>query len=178
MIGDGEEGEVRFDWRRGGAAAAGLVAALVLVAMVFLVKFANDAREKALDAERRSYEVALIVRNASANIAGAEAALARFVLDEHADPNGNIYASDWQLAGYQIQQLRDLMRGSPEQLQRVGRVQQLYAQRGVEFSLAARAALENKGDAGISYFYAASRQSTGHELDKALNDVINAERQS
>ena len=40
MMGDGED--VRFDWRRGGAAAAGLVAALVLVAMVFLVKFAND----------------------------------------------------------------------------------------------------------------------------------------
>jgi len=42
--------EVRFDWRRGGAAAAGLVAALVLVVMVFLVAFANDARERALSA--------------------------------------------------------------------------------------------------------------------------------
>ena len=39
---------MRFDWRRGGAAAAGLLAALVLVAMVFLVEFANDARERAL----------------------------------------------------------------------------------------------------------------------------------
>jgi len=178
MIGDGEEGEVRFDWRRGGAAGAGLAAALVLVIMVFLVKFANDARENALDAERRSYEVALIVRNASANISGAEAALARFVLDEHADPNGNIYASDWQLAGYQIQQLRDLMRSSPEQSRRAARVQQLYDLRGEEFSLAARAALQNKGDAGISYFYAASKKTTGQELDKALNDIINAERQS
>ena len=45
MIRDGEE--VRFDWRRGGAAAAGLIAALILVVMVFLVKFANDARERA-----------------------------------------------------------------------------------------------------------------------------------
>jgi len=178
MTGDGEEGEVRFDWRRGGAAAAGLLAALVLVAMVFMVKFANDAREKALDAERHSYEVALIVRNASANISGAEAALARFVLDEHTDPNGNIYAAEWQLAGYQIQQLRDLMRSNPEQTQRVIRVQQLYAQRGQEFSLAARAAIQNQGDAGISYFYAASTKSTGRDLDRALNAVINAERES
>jgi signal transduction histidine kinase/ActR/RegA family two-component response regulator len=179
MIGDGEEGEVRFDWRRGGAAAAGLVAALVLVAMVFMVKFANDARENALDAERHSYEVALIVRNASANISGAEAALARFVLDEDVKPNGNIYVSEWQLAGYQIQQLRNLMRtSSPEQQRRVALVQQLYDQRGQEFSLAARAALQKQGDAGISYFYAASTKSTGLDLDKALNDVINAERQS
>src|SRR5690242_21070242 len=116
MIGDGEEDDIRFDWRRGGAAAAGLAAALVLVAMVFLVKFANDAREKALDSERHSYEVALIVRNVSANISGAEAALARFVLDQEVKPNGNIYVSDWQLAGYQIGQLRDLMRSNPEQL--------------------------------------------------------------
>ena len=179
MIGDGEEGEVRFDWRRGGAAAAGLVAALVLVAMVFMVKFANDARENALDAERHSYEVALIVRNASANISGAEAALARFVLDEDVKPNGNIYVSEWQLAGYQIQQLRNLMRtSSPEQQRRVALVQQLYDQRGQEFSLAARAALQKQGDAGISYFYAASTKSTGLDLDNALNDVINAERQS
>src|SRR5215212_2505872 len=107
--------EVRFDWRRGGAAAAGLVAALVLVAMVFLVKFANDAREQALAAERHAYEVALVVRNVSANVSRAEAALARFVLDEKVETSGNIYASDWQLAGYQIKQLKALERASRDQ---------------------------------------------------------------
>ena len=178
MIGDGAEDEVRFDWRRGGAAAAGLAAALILVAMVFLVKFANDAREKALDAERHSYEVALIVRNVSANISGAEAALARFVLDQDVKPNGNIYTSDWQLAGYQIGQLRNLMRTSPEQLRKADRVQQLYNLRGQEFALAARAALAKQGSAGISYFYAASMKPTGQELDTALNDIIKSERES
>jgi signal transduction histidine kinase/ActR/RegA family two-component response regulator len=178
MIGEGDDQEVRFDWRRGGAAAAGLVAALILVVMVFLVKFANDARENALDAERRSYEVALIARNASANISGAEAALARFVLDENVHPNGEIYVSDWQLAGYQIQQLRDLLRSSPEQVERVNRVQQLYAQEGQDFSLAAQAALQKQGDAGVGYYYAASKKNTSHALDVALNNVINAERES
>jgi signal transduction histidine kinase/ActR/RegA family two-component response regulator len=178
MIGDGDEDEVRFDWRRGGAAAGGLVAALVLVFMVFMVKFANDDRERALDAERHSYEVALVVRNVSANISGSEAALARFVLDEHVNPNGNIYVSDWQLAGYQIQQLRDLMRNSPEQQQRVARVQQLYDQRGQELALAAQAALQKQGDAGISYFYAAAQKTTGADLDNALNSIINAEREA
>ena len=130
MIGDGDDEEVRFDWRRGGAAAAGLVAALILVAMVFLVKFANDAREQALDAERHAYEVALVVRNVSANVSRAEAALARFVLDEDVKTSGNIYASDWQLAGYQIDQLRSSMRSSPDQLRRVAELQQLYDKRG------------------------------------------------
>src|SRR5947209_15284864 len=106
MMGDGEA--VRFDWRRGGAAAVGLLAALVLVAMVFAVKFANDARERALSSERHAYEVALVVRNVSANVSRAQSALARFVLDEDVRTSGNIYASDWQLAGFQIDPLARL----------------------------------------------------------------------
>src|ERR671933_3069896 len=125
MIGDGDEREIRFDWRRGGAAAAGLAAALVLVVMVFLVKFANDAREQALAAERHTYDVALVVRNVSANVSRSEAALARFVLDEDVKTSGNVYASDWQLAGYQIDQLKGLMRSSPEQLRRVAELKAL-----------------------------------------------------
>jgi signal transduction histidine kinase/ActR/RegA family two-component response regulator len=181
MMDDGED--VRFDWRRGGAAALGLLAALILMTMVFAVKFANDAREQALSAERHSYEVALIVRNASANIAKAEAALARFVLDEDAKTSGNIYASDWQLAGYQIDQLKELERASPEQQRRVAELEQLFNKRDKELSLAARAALAKQGDTGISYFYQAShgannKPSTGELLEKKLDEIIRAERQT
>jgi len=178
MIGDGEEDQIRFDWRRGGAAAAGLVAALVLVALVFMVKFANDAREKALGAERHTYEVALVVRNVSSNISRAEAALARFVLDGNVMPNGNIYVNDWQLAGYQIQQLKELERGSPKQLARVYEVERLYDKRGGELALAARAALAKQGDAGISYFYAASKTHTGEALDNNLERITAGEREA
>jgi len=174
MVGDGEE--VRFDWRRGGAAAAGLLAALVLVVMVFLVKFANDAREQALDAERHAYEVALVVRNVSANVSRADAALARFTLDEDVKTSGNVYTSAWQLAGYQINQLQALQRGNPAQLQRVAKVQQLYQKHGEELALAARAALNKQGDTGISYFYASAKSGTGQDLDDALNQIIVSER--
>ncbi|MFL6775435.1 MAG: sensor histidine kinase [Sphingomicrobium sp.] len=181
MMGDGED--VRFDWRRGGAAAAGLVAALVLVVMVFAVKIANDARERALASERKSYEVALVIRNVSANVARAEAALARFVLDEDPKGSGNVYASAWRDAGYQIEQLEALERNDPDQRQRVNAVQQLYAKRGNELALAARAALAQQGDTGISYFYAAARDSkdhpsTGRLLDDKLNEIIVKERSS
>jgi hypothetical protein len=139
MMGDGED--VRFDWRRGGAAAAGLLAALVLVVMVFLVKFANDAREQALAAERQANQVALVVRNVSSNVSRAEAALARFVLDEKVETSGNVYASDWQLAGFQIGRLKAMERAIPEQRRRVYELEQLYNKRGAELALAARAAL-------------------------------------
>ena len=178
MIGVGDEDEVRFDWRRGGAAVAGLIAALVLVAMIFLVKFANDSRERALAAERHTYEVALVVRNVSANVSRAEAALARFVLDEDVKGSGNIYASDWQLAGYQIDRLGSLMRNDPQQLRRVGELRGLYQKRDGELSLAARAALRKQGDAGISYFYQAATEGSGQALDNKLEEIIRAERES
>jgi len=178
MIGVGDEEEVRFDWRRGGAAVAGLFAALILLSMIFLVKFANDARERALAAERHTYEVSLVVRNLSSNVSRAEAALARFVLDENVKVSGNIYASDWQLAGYQIDQLANLMRTEPAQLRRVAELRQLYRKRGEELSLAARAALQKQGDEGISYFYQAATTGSGLKLDDKLEEIIRAERQS
>jgi signal transduction histidine kinase/ActR/RegA family two-component response regulator len=176
MIEDHEA--VRFDWRRGGAAALGLFAALVLVVMVFAVKFANDARERALASERHAYDVALVVRNVSSNVSRAEAALARFVLDEDVKTSGNIYASAWQLAGYQIKQLRTLERSSPDQRVRVAQLEQLYARRGNELALAARAALAKQGDTGISYFYAAASTGTGGALDNKLEEIIRAEREA
>src|SRR5437763_4761957 len=174
----GDYEEIRFDWRRGGAAAAGLFAALILVAMVIMVKFANDARERALSAERHTYEVALVVRNVSANVSRAEAALARFVLDEDVKTSGNIYASDWRLAGFQIDHLSDLMRTNPEQLRRVAQLRQLYDKRGDELALAAQAALGKQGDAGISYFYQAATKGSGQDLDNKLEEIIRAEQQS
>ena len=176
MIDDGEA--VRFDWRRGGAALVGLVAALILVVMVFAVKFANDARERALVAERQANQVALLVRNVSANVAKADAALARFTLDEDEKHSGNVYANAWQLAGYQIGQLKTLEKLNPEQLRRVNEVQGLYQKHGDELALAARAALAKQGDTGISYFYASSKSGTGQALDDKLEDIIRAERQS
>ncbi|MFL6751691.1 MAG: ATP-binding protein [Sphingomicrobium sp.] len=175
MMRDGEE--VRFDWRRGGAAAAGLVAALILLGMVFLVKFANDAREQALSAERHAYDVALVVRNVSSTISRAEAALGRFVLDEQPQ-TGRIYSSDWGLAGYQIQQLERLIRGNPAQEKRVHRLQQLYNKRSEELALAARAAVAGQDQSGISYFYQAGRSGTLEQLDATLNQIIASERQS
>ena len=175
MIRDGDE--VRFDWRRGGAAAAGLAAALILLAMVFLVKFTNDDRERALNAERHAYDVALVVRNVSANISRAEAALGRFVLDEQPQ-TGGIYSSDWELAGYQIRQLARLIRGDAAQERRVDELQGLYRKRGEELALAARAAVAGQDQSGISYFYQAGRSGTLKELDAKLNEIIVSERQS
>jgi len=176
MIGDGDE--VRFDWRRGGAAAAGLTAALVLLAMVFLVKFTNDSRERALAAERHAYDVALVVRNVSSNMSRAESALSLFVLDEKVEPSGNIYASDWQLAGYQIDQLAKLVKGNPDQMRRVADLRALYDRRSQLLAPAARSALAREGQNSVGYFYTAQKDDSVTAVDKKLNEIIASERQS
>src|SRR5687768_10010711 len=170
--------EVRFDWRRGGAAAAGLIATLVLLVMVILVALSNDARERALEAERRAYNVALVVRGVDSSMSRAEAALGRFVLDEEVSTSGSIYYSQWRLAGHQINQLERLVRTSPEQRQRVGELKQLYSRRGGELALAARAASARQGQGGTSYYYAAGLSTTGPRITRKLDEIADSERRS
>ena len=167
-----------FDWRRGGAAAVGLIAALLLFGLVVLVSMANEQREKALSAERQGYDVALVVRNVSSNMSKAEAALARFVLDEDTKGSGAIYANDWAVAGYQIQQLGKLVRGNPDQVRRVAELRALYEQRGAELALAARAAIARQGQAGLGYFHQAGQSATVQDVEAKLNEIITSERAS
>ncbi|HVL78512.1 MAG TPA: ATP-binding protein [Sphingomicrobium sp.] len=168
--------ELRFDWRRGGAAAGALIATLLLLAMVVLVALSNQARDQALQGERRAYDVNLLTRAVDANIARAEAALGRFVLDEDERGSGNIYYAHWRQAGHQIRQLERLVAADVEQRQRVRRLRELYDQRGEEFALAARATVARLGAGGTSYFYAAARSDTGPMLSRILSDIAQAER--
>jgi len=167
-----------FDWRGGGAAAGALIATLILLLMVVLVAFSNQARDKALEGERHSYEVTLLTRAVDSSIARAEAALGRFVVDEQVKTSGNIYYSEWRLAGHQISQQSRLISDDPAQRERVADLKQLYTQRGEEFAIAARATVAGRGQDGIGYFYAAARSPTGPDLTESLAAIAESERQS
>jgi CHASE3 domain sensor protein len=168
--------EAQFDWRRGGAAAIALIATLVLLGMVVLVSLSNRDRERALAAERRAYEVGLVVRTVSSSISRSEAALGRFVLDEEVSTSGNIYYSQWRLAERQIGQLERLLRHSRQQSERVDRLKELFEERGGELALAARAAAAKRGQGGTAYYYAAGRSPTGPALDRLLDEIAASER--
>jgi len=168
--------EIRFDWRRGGAAAGALLAVLVLLAMVFLVASSNEQRDRALAQERHAYDVTLLTRSVDASIARAEAALGRFVLDENVRESGYPYSSNWQLASRQIGELERLVRRDPEQKQRIDELRDLFNQRGEQFSLAARATLSKRGADGVGYFYQAAKSGLGRQLTAKLNEIADAER--
>ncbi|MDQ3078534.1 MAG: ATP-binding protein [Pseudomonadota bacterium] len=172
----GEDG--RFDWRGGGAAAGALLAALILLGMVFLVAMSNNARDEALNGERHAYDVTLLTRSLDATISRSEAALGRFVLDEQVATSGNIYYSQWRLAGQQIYELGKALRREPSQRERLSRLQTLFRKRGDEFALAARATVAGRGAGGTSYYYAAAQSPTGPALRLLLSDIANAERKA
>ncbi|HET9810371.1 MAG TPA: ATP-binding protein [Sphingomicrobium sp.] len=170
--------EIRFDWRRSGAAAGALVAVLVLLAMVLLVAVSNGQRDRALDRERHAYDVTLLTRTVDATIARSEAALGRFVLDEDVKTSGNIYYSNWRLAGRQIEQLDRLVSNDPAQNARIQALEKLYQVRGLELSEAARAAAAKQGSGGTALFYQAALSPTGPELRAKLSDIAQSERDS
>ena len=170
------EDEDSFTWRGVGTATGALLAALVLLAMVFFVAMSSRARDEAVANERHAYDVTLLTRTLDASIARAEAALGRFVLDEKAETSGNIYYSQWRLAGQQLQQLDRLVSTDAEQQARVDELEQLYLQRGEEFALAARATVAKRG--GTGYFYAAATSGTGRAVSAKIAEIANSERQS
>ena len=170
--------EARGDWRGGWAAAIAFIATIVLLGMVVLVALSNGAREKALTAERHAYDVALVTRSVSSSASRAEAALGRFVLDEEEKTTGNLYYSQWRLAGHQIEQLQALVRSNPAQRKRVEDLQRIYTKRGEELALPARAAVLKKGQGGTIYFFEAGKSQTRVDLDAKLDEIAAAERVS
>jgi len=165
-----------FGWRGVGTALGALLAALVLVAVVVFLAMSSRARDEAVAAERHTYDVTLLTRTLDSSIARAEAALGRFVLDEDVKTSGNIYYSQWRLAGTQLQQLERLVAGDPQQSRRVDQLEQLYQRRGDEFALVARATVAKRG--GTGYFYGAANSDTGRDLSAKLAEIATSERRT
>ena len=124
------EDEDDFGWRGVGTASGALIAALVLVGVVFFLAMSSRARDEAFLSERHTYDVTLLTRTLDGSIARAEAALGRFVLDENVKSSGNIYYSQWRLAGQQLVQLDRLVAADPAQRARVDQLERFYRQRG------------------------------------------------
>ncbi len=170
-------GEERtFDWGRGWAAAGAFLATLILLGMVVLVAMSNKARDAALESERHAYDVNLLTRNVDATLQRSQNALGTFVLDEKSATSGNIYYSQWRLAGEQINQLDKLVANDRQQSRRVDQLEYLYRQRGTEFATAARSVSGKNGTIAINFYYAATQSPVGPTLAAKLTEIADSER--
>nr|WP_294848929.1 ATP-binding protein [uncultured Sphingomonas sp.] len=166
-----------FNWSRGGAAAIGLLATLLLLGMVALVAMSNSARDRALNAERHAYDVALLTRTMDGSIARAEAAVGRYALDEDEAVSGSRYYSQWRLATQQMGELERLVASDPEQRQRASELKALLDQRGTQFAEVARFVRAKQKSYGLNYWYYISKQTDVDQKVRAkLTEIANAER--
>jgi signal transduction histidine kinase/ActR/RegA family two-component response regulator len=166
---------VSFDWRRGGAAAGALVAVLLLLGLVFLVAWSNGERDKALDLERHAYDVTVLTRAIDASVSRAETGLGKFALDENVK-TGNLYYSYWRLAGSQIAQLKQQASATSDQQRRLDELQRIYDELGAKFDNVARVITARKGNAGVSYYYAAMSDPLEPALHAKLREIAQTER--
>jgi signal transduction histidine kinase/ActR/RegA family two-component response regulator len=164
-------------WRGVLASAGAVLAALLLVVLMFMVTSSNEARDRALASERHSYDVMLLTRTVDGTIARAEAALGRYVLDEDVATSGSVYGAEWRQAQQLIAELRRQVRGNAGQLARVEALEALFATRGRELAPAAVAAQAKRGSGGLSLFYGAALTPTGPKLRETLAQIAAAERE-
>ena len=169
-----EEG-VPSTWRAVWVSAAALLATLALIVLIFMITWANRARDEAIGWERRTYEVVVLTRTIDAGIARSEAALGRYVLDEQRQ-TGTDYYNEWRASGYQIGQLRRLLRQDAEQTRRAARLAELFDQRNRELAPAATAAEQGQGQGGLGLLYQAAASPTLPELRGLLQEIASAER--
>jgi signal transduction histidine kinase/CheY-like chemotaxis protein len=168
---DGGQPSGRALW----VSAAALVSTLALIALILMITWSNRARDEALGWERRTYEVMFLTRTIDATVARSEAALGRYVLDENRN-TGTAYYNEWRNAGFQLEQLRRMVRADPAQNGRVAELQTLFAQRNAELSPAATAAERHQGTDGLGLLYQAASASTLPRLRFMLDEVARAER--
>jgi signal transduction histidine kinase/ActR/RegA family two-component response regulator len=169
-----EEG-VPSTWRAVWVSAAALFATLALITLIFMITWTNRARDDAIEWERRTYEIMVLTRMIDAGIARSEAALGRYVLDEQRQ-TGTDYYNEWRAAGYQIGQLRRLLRRDMEQAHRVVRLTELFNRRNEELAPAASAAERGQGQGGLGLLYQAAASQTLPELRGLLQEIARAER--
>ena len=155
--------------------AAALGATIALIALIVLITLSNRARDDAIGWERRTYEVMVLTRTIDASVARAEAALGRFVLDEQRRTATDYYI-EWRSAGYQIDQLRRMLRQDSAQSGRIAELQRLFERRGQELAPAAVAAQTGEGTGGLGLLYQAASSPTLPALRSMLQEIARAER--
>jgi signal transduction histidine kinase len=162
-------------WRRGLAGAIGLIAGIVLFALVLLLWRSNSEREAAQAREKRSYDVLLIVRGLDSSMARAEAALGRYVINGKAE-TGTIYYDAWKQAGRQMERLAKLTADNPKQVAAVHRLRVAYQRRADELAAPATRAFYHQGWAAISLFDKAGKSGAIDQIGKSLDEIENNER--
>ena len=163
------------NWRflmLGGLALLGIA---VLVAVALLQQRTDAERDRAIARQQHTFDVIMRANQLSGAIAGAEAALGRYVVS--ADKNlGQQYGDQWGRAGEQLARLKQITADNPAQQARIVRLKQAFDARGKELATTALYSTYKRHSDAWGSYYQVRLSPARAQLEQVLNEVVDAER--
>jgi signal transduction histidine kinase len=163
------------NWRFALLGGLALLGILVLAAVALIQGRTDAERDRAIARQQHTFEVIMRANQLSGAIAGAEAALGRYVVS--ADKKlGQQYGEQWDRAAEQLVRLRQIIGNNQEQQARMVRLKTAFDARGKELATTALySAYKRHSDAWGSYYQVRQSPARG-ELESVLNEIVDAER--
>lgn len=162
-------------WRGKTLLLAGLAALIVIATLIATLISANRQRDAALRFQREGYEAMILASDLQTTMAGAEAALGRYVIS--ADKTaGALYADRWRRAGVIIDSLETSTTDDARQQALIVDLRKAYAERDKELSAVALRTTYGQNPQALSKFYTAGQSSTLPRLIGITEQVRNNQR--
>lgn len=163
------------NWRLMLLGALAVLGVVVLGAMILIQQRTDLERDRAIALQQHSFEVILRANQLSGAIAGAEAALGRYVVS--ADRNlGQQYADQWGKAAEQLQRLRQLTGDNPAQQDEIARLQRAFARRGTELDATALYSTYKRHRDAWGSYYQVRESAARKEVESLLDEIVEQER--
>jgi signal transduction histidine kinase/CheY-like chemotaxis protein len=156
-------------------AVMGVAGVAVLAALVLTLGEATRQRDRALAAQRHSYDVMILARTLQGTIARSEASLGRYVISTD-QRQGALYFEDWRRAEENLARLEKLTARSAAQRPRVAVLRDAFRRRGDELALTALNTNYGRNAQALARFYQARRAPALATIDTTLDALIAAER--
>ena len=163
-------------WRLGVAITTGVVAALIVVALIAVLNISIRQRDLALQRQQSSYEVMILARQLDASFGEAEAMLGRFMISGKGEKRfGRLYYDRWRRAGAEIEALDRAVSDPPTQ-KLIDELRRTYVARGAELSAVALRTNYGQNPQAMSLYYGAGRSPNVARLAGLLDAIVANER--
>lgn len=165
-------------WRATMRRSLPLVLVILLIGslgtLLYSASNASRDHERALQEQRRSFEIIALARAFEAKTARAEVTLARYVIS--LDPDvGRLFQDQWRTASSQLKLLNYATRRSGWQRANVRELQKAFEQRGKTLSEIGLRTTYDQKMAALAQFHRAGRSEDLKHITALLDRVIQAE---
>lgn len=171
----GARGGLVSAWRTITLWVMALAGAVVLAALVITLGEANRQRDRALAAQRHSYDVMILARTLQGTIGRSEASLGRYVVSGD-QQLGRLYFEDWRRAGETINRLEKLAGDNPTQRAHLVDLRSAFQQRGGELAATALETNYRRNDQALSRYWQLRQTESLEAINAALTALIADER--